>query len=184
MGDFGEVRALADDVGVHLAAVWESGAFGEDFRAAGEGAPLDDGEFDVAAAPLVHDVFGGFVDIDGAGAGEGGAVVVDDVEVGEAFDAEDGADGVEGPVCGGAADAVGVAEVSSGGVFAAVDEVVVFGAGVGGGADHAVAVAEGVDRHVVAVFGFGAGAGDEGGAGGGGGEGFLAAEEAGVGVAS
>lgn len=142
------------DVCEHLAAVGKLGATGEKLGAAGEGTPLHYSDLDIAATPLVHESLAWLIHIDGAGAGEGGAVIIHDIELAHSFDFENRSDRVERPVCCRAADAVGVAEIGAGGVFAAVDEVVVLGAGVGGGADDSVALTEGIDRHRVLVLGF------------------------------
>lgn len=70
-GDVYEVWALALDVCEHLAAVSKSGAACEELCATLEGAPLDDADFYVAAAPLVHEFFAGLIHVYGAGACEG-----------------------------------------------------------------------------------------------------------------
>lgn len=122
------------DAADHLLDVWVFGAWAHDGEAAFVGAPAEDFDVEVFDAVLFHGGLGGFVEVDGVGADECGAVVVDFVEVGFAFDFKNGAYWVNGPVGCGTAH-VAVFELGAFGGFFAVFDVIFFGVGVGGGAD-------------------------------------------------
>lgn len=130
-----------------------AGALGEDLRTAGEGTPLDDGNLNIAAAPDFHNVVIRGEDVDRAGAGKCGTVIVYHVEVRKSVDAEDCPNWIEGPVGCCATNAIGVTELSARSVFRTVDEVVAFLWVVGGGADEAAALTESIHGHAVFVLG-------------------------------
>ena len=94
------------------------------------GAPADDFDLDGAHAPISHPAAGVFIKIDGIGADERGAVVVDLAKLAGADDEELGADGVAGPIRGGAVDFPASQQSAAGAVVTAG-----LGLGVGGGAD-------------------------------------------------
>jgi len=111
------------------------GAGFQHVEAFAERAPADDLDIHVAGAPAVHEAGGGLVDVDGAGADEGAAVVIHDVDGGAVtLDLKDGAKRKDGPVCGGAADLAGIQPGADGGAGTVLD-VIGLGVGVGRGAD-------------------------------------------------
>ncbi len=121
---------LLAEGGDHGADVGIAGAGGEDLEAAAGGAPVEDLDVDHADAPVAHLAAVVLVEVDGVGADEGGAVVVDFTDFAGLYDLETGADGVARPIGGGAVDGAG-GEVSAAGVVAAAGLC----AGVGGHAD-------------------------------------------------
>ncbi len=137
--------------GLHLLAVLVAGACGKLLHALLGGAPFDNGDFHNATPPLAHETLGGLVDVNGAGAYEGTAVVVDDVGIGLTFNLELGAQWVNRPVCGSTAHIVIVDEVGADSVFRAITDVVAFGVGVSGRADNSVELLGVVKRHAVLV---------------------------------
>lgn len=96
----------------HFADVRVTGAVLDDAHAVLVGTPFDHFDADMANAPLIHGGARRFVEIDGVGADERTAVVIDLIEDAGLFgDAEEGAFGVARPIGGGAAD---VAEAERG----------------------------------------------------------------------
>ncbi len=96
----------------HFADVRVTGAVLDDGHAVLVGAPLEHFDADMANAPLIHGGARRFVEIDGIGADERAAVVIDLIEDAGLFgDAEEGAFGIARPIGGGAAD---VAEAERG----------------------------------------------------------------------
>ena len=79
----------------HFADVRVTGAVLDDGHAVLVGAPLEHFDADMANAPLIHGGASGFVEIDGVGADERAAVVIDLVEDAGLFgDAKEGAFGI------------------------------------------------------------------------------------------
>ena len=98
-------------------------------------APLEDFDLDVSDAPLVHGGLRRLVEVDGVGAGEGPAVVVDDEMFSGVGDSEGGSRGPARPVSGCAMHFWTKLQIGSEGIFPAVGDVIGFGMGVGGGAN-------------------------------------------------
>lgn len=86
----------------HFTDVRVTGAVLDDAHAVLVGTPLDHFDADMANAPLIHGGARGFVEIDGVGADERAAVVIDLIEDAGLFgDAEEGAFGIARPIgCG------------------------------------------------------------------------------------
>ena len=97
-------------------------------------APVEIFDGDAADAPGVHGVFGGAIEVDGIGACEGPAVVIDLEDFGGFDDPKNGPCGPAGPIGGGAMDGAG-AESATEGIVIGVGGVIAFGVGIRGGAD-------------------------------------------------
>ena len=162
----GEAARLFGESVDHGADLGVASAVSEDFEAAAWAPPVDDFDFDLATAPLVHEGARGAEEVDGAATDEGAAVIFDDISASGGGDAEGGIDGEPGPIAGGGAIGHVVAEATADAIGPAAG----FGLGVRGGADEeALAWFEG--------FGGVNGGGRFGDGGWGGGGRFAASEE-------
>ena len=125
---------LAFDALHHLTDVGVFGPVLQDVEALCVRAPLEDLNVYVACSPVLDPGHVGLIKINCLGADEGAAVVVNAVGPWQSFDLEDGAQGEDGPIGGGAAE-LAVFEIAAFGAGEAVLEAVGFHVAVGGGAD-------------------------------------------------
>ena len=121
------------------------------FQTIGGVSPADDGQFHIAAAPFLHQLFVGLVNINGSGTDQGTSVIVNDVEIGLPLDAESCSQRVNGPVRSGAAHGRSVFQRRANGIPGPVGQMVAFGMGVSRGAYYTGALGGMVKRHLVFV---------------------------------
>lgn len=131
-GSGGVLRLDLTDHLPHMAGFALAGF--ENGEALAVGTPLDDVDVYAACAPGVHCGMRRLVKINSSGSDEGGAVVINDVDIGIAVDLKDGAHGIHGPISGGAAD-LAVFERTARSILRAVLQVIALGVGEGGGSN-------------------------------------------------
>ena len=126
-------------------------AAAEHLQTVGGISPADDSQFHITAAPFLHQLFVGLVNINGSGADQGASVIINNVKVGLALDAESSPQRINGPVCSGAADGRRVFQRRTDGIPGTVGQMVALGMGISRGAHYAGALGGMIKRHLVLV---------------------------------
>ena len=135
MSRFSARADLGLNAGDHLADMLglKSTRF-EHGEAFGGRAPAQDADVHLSSAPKIHQSSTGLINIDGAGADEGAAVIIHHIDAGITLDLEDRAQRIDRPICGRTSDGAGF-QLSADGRTGTVLKVIRLGMGVGGGSD-------------------------------------------------
>jgi len=136
---------------IHLAAVAVALSVRQFLHAQLGRAPLDYLNFYNSAAPLVHKLVGGLVNVDGAGVYQSTAVVIHHINVGLTLNFETRTQGVYGPVCGCTPDLVCIFKGGANGVAWAIGNVVALCMSVGRCANNAVSLGRMIERHTMLI---------------------------------
>lgn len=136
---------------IHLAAVSVATAICQLLHTQLSRAPLNNLNFHHTAPPLVHQLSGGLVDVDGAGIHQRATIVINHVNVGLPLNLESGTQRVDGPVGSCTAYLVGILQRSADCVAGAISQVVALRVSVCGCAYNSVSLRGVIERHAMLV---------------------------------
>ena len=136
---------------VHLTAVIVTATIGKLLETQLGRTPLDDLNFNNAAAPLFHQIRRGLIDINRTGVNQCAAVVIHYINIGLTLDFETSTQRIDRPIRSGAAHLIRILEGGTDGITGTVCQVVTFRVGIRSCSYNAIALRRVVERHAMLI---------------------------------